>query len=62
MVLDIIMKNGKDFFFNLDVVNENCRSIYATGIYGNVYRLTKKHGEVYVDGKFIGMASSYNCI
>lgn len=60
MVLDITMDDRKTFFYNLDVIKGNSRSIYATGIYGNIYRLVKKDGAVYIDSKLIGTANSYS--
>ena len=44
---DILSK----FAFDLDIIKENSRSIYAEGMYGNIYRVVKSTTEVYINGK-----------
>lgn len=53
MYLSIYEMDGETgkFAFYLDFIKENSRSIYAEGMYGNMYRVVKATGEVYIDGK-----------
>lgn len=44
------------FAYYLDYMKETSRSIYAEGIYGNIYRVEKKTNRVYIDGKFWAVA------
>ena len=59
--LDIYSMNDDrcKYALNLDIVKENSRSIYAEGMYGNIYRVVKSTGEVYIDGEKFADTSNY---
>ena len=60
-LLSITTMNGDyhQYARYLDVVKETSKSIYGEGIYGDIYRLVKKSGEVYVNGEKIADTSTY---
>ena len=43
--------------YYLDFIKENTRSIYAEGMYGNIYRVEKTTNRLYIDGKFNGIVT-----
>ena len=46
---------------NLDVIKENSKSIYAASpVYGWVYKIEKKTGKVFRDGKQIAETSQWH--
>ena len=46
---------------NLDVIKENSKSIYAASpVYGWVYKIEKKTGKVFLDGKQIAETSQWH--
>ena len=61
--VDINSMNGDylRFAYNLDFVKENSKSIYAEGMYGDVYRIEKETTRVYKNGKQIAESSTYFC-
>lgn len=59
--INIEWYNEKEHYFAyyLDFIKENSRSIYATGIYGDIYRIEKASKKIYINGKFNGIASKF---
>ena len=59
--VNVEWENGKDHYFAyyLDFIKENSRSIYAEGIYGDIYRIEKASKKVYINGKFQGIAKKF---
>lgn len=53
-------KNEHYFAYYLDFVKENSHSIYATGIYGDIYKIEKASKKVYINTNFVGIATKYN--
>ena len=51
----------KDFAYNLEIKKETSTSIFATGIYGDIYRLNKKNKKLFINKEFAGMVNKYNC-
>ena len=50
------------FAFDLDFIKENSRSIYAEGMYLNIYRIEKATGKVYIDGKQVANTSEWTVL
>ena len=59
--LDIYSMNDNrtKYALDLDIFKENSKSIYAKGMYGNIYRLEKSTGAVFLDGKKYADKSEY---
>lgn len=60
--IDIHSMNNdfRRFAFNLEFIKENNKSIYAKSpVYGWIYRIEKKSGKVFIDGKQIADTSKY---
>ena len=56
-------EKGQHYFaYYLDFIKENSRSIYAKGIYGDIYRVEKTSKKVYINGKFSGVAVKFYTI
>lgn len=59
--LNITSMNGDHlkFAYDLDVLKENTKSIYAIGMYGDEYRIEKKTGRVFKNGIQIAEKCEY---
>lgn len=49
----------KKFAFYLDFIKESSNSIYSQGMYGDIYRIEKKTGKVFRNGKQIAETSKW---
>lgn len=60
-MLNINSMNGNhlNFAYNLDVTKENNKSIYAEGMYGDIYRVEKSSKRVFMNGKQIADTCEY---
>ena len=60
-MLNIISMNGNhlNYAYDLEVINENSKSIYAEGLYGDVYRVEKGSKKVFKNGKQIASECEY---
>lgn len=52
--------NYQRFAFDLDVIKENSKSIYAKGMYGDIYRIEKNTAKVYFNGELIADSCEYS--
>lgn len=61
--VDINSMNGDYFRFayNLDFMKENNKSIFACGMYGDIYRIEKATTAIFKNGKLIANSSTYFC-
>ena len=53
-------KGQQNFAYYLDFIKENSKSVYAEGIYGDIYRIEKESKKVYINGNFKGVATRLN--
>ena len=60
-MLNINSMNGNhlNFAYNLNVIKENRKSIYAEGMYGDVYKVEKESKRVFKNGKQIADTCEY---
>lgn len=47
------------FAYYLDFIKENSKSIYCKGMYGDIYRIEKRTGKVFRNGKQIAETSEW---
>ena len=59
MKLDFYI-NKEKFAYNTDIEKDNKKSVYATGMYGDEYRIEKATNKVYKNKKYIGTAEYYS--
>ena len=54
--------NYQKFAFDLDYIKENSKSIYAKGIYGDIYRIEKRSTKVYFNDRLIANTCEYSIL
>lgn len=59
--VDINSMNGNhlEFSYNMRLVKENSKSIYAQNMYGDTYKIEKKTKKVFYNGKQIADTCEY---
>lgn len=48
--------NENTFAYDTEILNENSKSIYSEGIYGDIYRIEKDSKRIFKNKKYIGTA------
>ena len=58
--IEWLTDRGEHYFaYYLNFIKENARSVYAQGIYGDIYRIEKASKKVYINNKYSGTATKF---